>query len=247
MDAHTLLRQIKRLAVSERTMHTSKEAGIQELRERIKRGETASDRITDFVIVAHEYPWGRMIQTYRDIENRLQQHVGEFILVVVRVKKRIPMNGELADFTSPVAEYALMGVLESDHLMLPPISEVGLKSIAIPSGKKYVQMIDFAVSSFKVCNCDIGANFLGVPVHFASLDKELLLESRWGSQLRRCDPLPKALELYVGDQEVLRYFSREYDKRKDMLCREDVPEVYEAMTKGLDREMGFFKDFLPEP
>ncbi len=70
--------------VSARSIRKQADAKMDRIKKRIASGETTGDRIRDFVIMAHGGPNPEREKIYRDIEEKISEHAGEFILLISR-------------------------------------------------------------------------------------------------------------------------------------------------------------------
>ena len=103
----------------------SEQAGqrMNELRERIKHGETTGDRIKDFIIARYGLLSKEIEQVFRDLEARIGQHVGEFVLMITKEENFHGCTGfgyepKARDFV--LDEHLYLGVLRGGALVLNP-------------------------------------------------------------------------------------------------------------------------------
>ncbi len=57
---------------------------LNDLQKRIQQGETTGDKIRDLVIARYGFISNELEEVYRGLQNRIQQHSDEFVLVVVK-------------------------------------------------------------------------------------------------------------------------------------------------------------------
>lgn len=174
---------------------------IEQLRERIRQGETTGDKIKDFIIARYGFLDDGIEATYRALEARLCQHVGEFILMIVKQEIFFGCTGfgqKPRDRDFLLTEHFYLGVLKDGALVLN-----------IAGGK-----------------CEIPTGNYAECLNLLSEKSELVeenLNSRWGYDfgidldrpIKRRNPMARLqkkpdlkLELKVGDEEVRAWFEQ---------------------------------------
>lgn len=93
---------------------------MRELRQRIMDGETTGDKIKDFVIVAHYAPNATIEQVYKDLQQTLTGHAGQFVLAVVRTQEPTRHTFGKGGSDYQLFEDLYLGVLESEELGISP-------------------------------------------------------------------------------------------------------------------------------
>ena len=114
---------------------------MKQLRERIKRGETTGDRIKDFVIARYGSLNKEIEAIYRNLEERIRQHVGEFILMIVKEENFHGCTGfgyKPKDEDYVLDEDLYLGILTDGTLILNPADN----KCEIPVGGKHVRCRD---------------------------------------------------------------------------------------------------------
>ena len=83
-DINKLLEEVGGLKKDAEKLIEQANRDFAKLQSRIKNGETTGDEIKDFVIAKYGFLNEKLEGVYRDLQNRAQRSVGEFVLAVVR-------------------------------------------------------------------------------------------------------------------------------------------------------------------
>lgn len=96
------------------------EKKTRELRRRIKRGESTGDKIRDFVVMRYG-PNEELETRIRNLEGHISQHVGEFVLMVVK-HVGLSYQDEPYSYTNKLRVHTeeYLGVLKGGALLLSP-------------------------------------------------------------------------------------------------------------------------------
>lgn len=175
---------------------------MKQLRERIKHGETTGDRIKDFVIARYGFLNEEIEAVYRDLEVRIQQHTGEFILMIVKEENFHGCTGfgyKPKDRDYVLDEHFYLGVLKVGTLVLNPADEKcelptdnNVRCWDVQGENATLVEVNLASSWFR----DFGLN----------LDKPL----RRRNPMARFQKEPDLeLELKIGDIEVKAWFEKQ--------------------------------------
>lgn len=127
LDIETSLAEISALEEAckgtENAQHSTRnlmQERLQLLRTRILAGESTGDHIKDFVI-ARYYTFGEAIEErYRSLEQSLQDHMGQFILVIVRKEQPLTHTFGRGGSNYELFEELFLGVLAGEQLEITP-------------------------------------------------------------------------------------------------------------------------------
>lgn len=82
MDANLDLSEIREMYSQIKLSTYKADEKFKEIRQKILKGETTGDNITDFVIVNHHQISKEKEEPYRQLEKRLKEYVGQNVLVI---------------------------------------------------------------------------------------------------------------------------------------------------------------------
>lgn len=175
---------------------------IKQLRERIKHGETTGNRIKDFVIARYGFLNEEIEAVYCNLEVRIQQHVGEFVLMIVKEENFHGCTGfgyEPKDRDYVLDEHLYLGVLKVGTLVLNPADE----ECELPTDN-HVQCWDAWRENTELVEGNLASHWLrdfGL-----NLDKPL----KRRNPVARFQKEPDLeLELKIGDTEVKAWFEEQ--------------------------------------
>lgn len=174
---------------------------MKQLRERVKHGETTGNRIKNFVIARYGFLNEEIEAIYCNLEVRIQQHVGEFVLMIVKEESFYGCTGfgyEPKNKDYVLDEHLYLGVIKEGALALNPADEkcellTGNHVRCWNAWRESVELIEGNLTSH--WRHDFGFN-LNKPLKrrnpIARFQKEAELE----------------LEVKVGDTEVKDWFEK---------------------------------------
>ncbi len=185
---------------------------MERLRERIKCGETTGDRIKDFVIARHGYISEVIETVYRDLEARIRQHVGEFVLMIVKEENFHVCTGfgyEPKDSDYILDERLSLGVLKDCALALNHTDG----KCKLPTGN-YARCWDAWRENAELVEGGLASDWLrdfGL-----NLNKPL---KRRNPMARFQEEIDLELEVKIGDVEVKTWFEKQRGKHYLMIFR----------------------------
>jgi seryl-tRNA synthetase len=190
--------QINAQNVSEQTNEKMKE-----LRERIKRGETTGDRIKDLVIARYGFMNEEIETVYRDLEARIGQHVGEFVLMITKEENVHGCTGfgyKPKNLDYVLDEHLYLGVLKDGLLVLDPANG----KCELPTGNS-VRCRQYAWSkNMELVEGNLTSHWLNDDFGL-SLNKPLKRRNPMACLRAEAD---LKLEIKIGDVEVRAWFER---------------------------------------
>ena len=207
-DVHQEIQSILELEAQASAVETHAQAisaqaneKMKELQGRIKRGATTGDRIKDFVIVCYGFLNEEIEAVYRDLEARVGQHVGEFVLMIANEENFHGCTGfghEPKDEDYVLDEHLYLGILKDGALVL----NLTDNKCELPTGN-YVQCWDAWRENVKL----IEGNLTSGWCH--DFGRNL------NKQLKRRNPMARfqkeqdlELEVKIGDAEVKEWFEK---------------------------------------
>lgn len=198
--------QAKGIKATTQAVSAQADEKMVELRKRIKGGETTRDGIGDFVIAHYGFLNESIEMVYRKLETRIEQYVGEFILVIVKEENFHGCAGfgyEPRDSDYVVDEFFYLGVLKDGSLILNPADE----KCEIPTDN-HIRSWD----AWGECSELVEGN---IPSHrFKNLGLNLNKPLKPRNPLARFQNEPDLmLEVMVGDAEVKAWFEKRPVKR----------------------------------
>ena len=177
---------------------------MKQLRERIKRGETTGDRIKDFVIARYGSLNKEIEAIYRNLEERIRQHVGEFILMIVKEENFHGCTGfgyKPKDEDYVLDEDLYLGILTDGTLILNPADN----KCEIPVGGKHVRCRDaWRNEKVELVERNIISNWF----HDFGLSLNKPIKRR-NPMARFREGLDLELEMKIGDVEVEAWFEKQ--------------------------------------
>jgi len=175
---------------------------MSQLRERIKRGETTGDRIKDFVIAYYGFLDEEIEGVYRDLEARIRQHIGEFILMITKEENFYGCTGfgyKPKDRDYVLDERLSLGILTDGKLVLSPADD----KCELPVGGKHVQCWNAWCEKVGL----VEENIISDWRHDFGLSLNKQLERK--SPVARLQKEPDLdLEMKMGDDEVKAWFEK---------------------------------------
>lgn len=233
--------------VEERARGIFSQAGekTEELRKSIlKTDETTGDKIKDFTIVRHGLGLNnpKYEAAYRDLETRIQEHRGEFILAVIKRREKFlhrytAVSGLMPDPENFVVtrETLYLGVLKGDSLIL----NLANGNCQFPTGCyawwsscEEVKLVKEDLASFWLKNIVSDLNMSPEDNGLSDLVTQL------GLGMFNKDPRP-IIEIKIGDAEVQAWFKGQGDKRLLMIFKKMGDVLKRPITEfpELDKEL----------
>lgn len=204
---------------------------IAGVRKRIREGESTRDPLRDLLIVRYGLEALSYEERYRDIQEQVRLHKGEFVLVVAR---REEVSGW--DIPEPRShDYVLrtsigLGFLEDDKLVIEPKDQTlthagGLRSPALPdfgAGKCEFPTNAFAFYDDGQFRHEVSKVDRNLPAGLTALDEDLNLKNRFFVPFG--DKSVKKLQVFIGNTVVQDWFSRTHKQ-----------DLFEKMSAAINR------------
>lgn len=209
---------------------------MKKLRYQIKHGETTGDRIRDFVIARYGFLNEEIEAMYRDLEARIGQCVGEFVLMIAKNENFQGCTGfgyEPKNRDYILDEHLYLGVLKNGTLVLNPADE----KCELPT-VNYVRYWDAWRENVELVEGNLTSHWR----HDFGLELN--------KQLKRRNPMARfqegtdlKLELKIGDDEVKAWFEKRrghhlvvFQKASRLLGRqtEESPQLATELQRRLE-------------
>ena len=116
------MKQVNVLVQQSQALYKEVSSGYINLGKRIQGGETTGDLLRDLVINRYVFPTEERLQRFRNLNERIEKHQGQYILIVQVEKNQIcfrgPGRGGESDFGTKIE--LTIGVLSAEALILDP-------------------------------------------------------------------------------------------------------------------------------
>ncbi|GEM_PF-2866676 len=226
--------KVGRIQTNAQSVSAQANEKMKQLRERIKSGETTGDKIKDFVIARYGFLNDEIEAIYRDLETRVQQHVGEFVLMIVKRESFHGCSGlgyEPKPEDYELDEHIYLGVLKHGSLVLNPADN---KCEFLTSNyarcwdpwRENTELVDGNLASH--WSNDFGFN----------LNKPLNRRNPIARFRMRGDDPDLELEVKIGDSEVKAWFEKQRGKYYLM--------IFQKMAQLLGRPIAEPPELLAE-
>ncbi len=242
-DVHQEIQSILELEAQASAVETNAQAisaqaneKMKELHERIKRGATTGDRIKDFVIARYGFLNEEIEAVYRDLEARVGQHVGEFVLMIAKEENFHGCAGlgyRPKDEDYVLDEHFYLGILKDGALVLNLADD----KCELPTGN-HVRCWDSWRENVKLAEGNLNS---GWPHDFGlNLNKQLKRRNPMACFQKEPDLV---LEMKIGDAEVKEWFEKRpghhlvvLQKASRLLGRatEESPQLAEELQRRRD-------------
>lgn len=175
---------------------------LNDLQERIQQGETTGDKIRDLVIARYGFISNELEEVYRGLQNRIQQHPGEFVLVVVKNETFHGCTG--FGYIPKPQDYVLeenlyLGVLKGDSIVI----DISHGECGFPTAN-YARCWDPCRKEMDL----VGENLNTDWFRDLGLNLNKPLECK-GPQAKLREEPDFELEVKIGDEEVGAWFKKQ--------------------------------------
>lgn len=237
-----LLAEAKKVEERARSIFSQADEKTEKLRKNIlKTGATTGDNIKDFIIVRHGLNNPKYEAIYRDLETRVREHGGEFVLVNIKRQEKFLHRHTVVHDLMPdhddfvvTRETLYLGVLKGDSLILNLADgdcQFPTGCYAWWSSGEEVELIEKDLASFWLKNI---VSDLNMSPEDNGL-KDLVTQLGLGMFNKESRPM---LEIKIGDAEVQAWFKEQWNKRLLM--------VFKKMGDVLKRPITEFPELAEE-
>lgn len=186
-----------KMALQVKELYTEVTKGWSDVKQRIKDGETTGSKLKDLIIVRYGLPSEEIEQRFRDLQARLDNRQGQYVMVMQKKQERICFRGPGQERDSDYATKTELeiGVLTDDQLIID--SRNG--QFYFPTGGKHA-------------TCWRPRDDEPVTIHDGNLTLHLFEDN--------CLKTSPDLKIFVGDEEVSGWFAgqSEWDGYAKVFC-----------------------------
>ena len=192
---------------------------LNNLQKRIQQGETTGDKIRDLVIARYGFISNELEEVYRGLQDRIQQHPGEFVLVVVKNETFHGCTG--FDYIPKPQDYVLeenlyLGVLKGNSI----VTDISQGECGFPTAN-YARCWDPFHKETDLVRENLSTSWLRDLG--SSLNKPLECKSPLAKSREEPD---FELEVKIGDKEVGAWFKKQ--------CGAHYLVIFRKMAQILD-------------